>query len=159
GFTAGMKIADALKLAGGVKADAYLGDILVTRTRPDSSRVQLRAMLQDASGKVNGDFPLQEDDEIRVFSVSEFRPKRFVAITGAVRKPGRYAYREGMTMRDLVLLAGGMMEGALVDEAEVARLPEKRSEGQTAETFRVPLDSSYVFEQASSKASGSRGMA
>ena len=159
GFTPGMKIADALKLAGGVKADAYLGDILVTRTRPDSTRVQLRAMLRDTSGNVNGDFPLQEDDDVRVFSVSEFRPKRFVAITGAVRKPGRYAYREGMTMRDLVLLAGGMTEGALVDEAEVARLPEKRSEGQTAETFRVPLDSSYVFElNTSSNVNGSRGM-
>jgi len=160
GFTPGMKIADALKLAGGVKADAYLGDILVTRTRPDSTRVQLRAMLRDTSGNVNGDFPLQEDDAVRVFSVSEFRPKRFVAITGAVRKPGRYAYREGMTMRDLVLLAGGMTEGALVQEAEVARLPEKRAEGQTAETFRVPLDSSYVFElNGSSSVNGSRGMA
>ena len=160
GFTPGMRIADALKLAGGVKADAYLGDILVTRTRPDSIRVQLRALLRDTSGNVNGDFPLQEDDEIRVFSVSEFRPKRFVAITGAVRKPGRYSYREGMTMRDLVLLAGGMTEGALVQEAEIARLPEKRAEGQTAETFRVPLDSSYVFElNTSSIVNGSRGMA
>lgn len=160
GFTAGMKIADALKQAGGVKPDAYLGDILVTRTRPDSTRVQLRAMLRDTAGTVGGDFPLQEDDEIQIFSVSEFRPKRFVAITGAVRKPGRYPYREGMTMRDLVLLAGGTSEGALLSEAEVARLPEVRAEGQTAETFRVPLDSSYVFERdAASKISGSRGMA
>jgi protein involved in polysaccharide export with SLBB domain len=160
GFTLGMKIADALKAAGGVKADAYLGDILVSRTRSDSTRVQLRAMLRDTAGNVNDDFPLQEDDEIRVFSVSEFRPKRFVAVTGAVRKPGRYPYREAMTVRDLVLLAGGMTEGALVQEAEIARLPEKRAEGQTAETFRVPLDSSYVFELgASSRANGSRGMA
>jgi len=158
GFTPGMKIADALKLAGGVKPDAYLGDILVTRTRPDSVRVQLRAMLRDTAGAVNGDFPLQEDDDIRVFSVSEFRSKRFVAITGAVRKPGRYAYREGMTMRDLVLLAGGMTEGALVQEAEVARLPQKRSEGETAETFRAPLDSSYLFERQTSAVNGSRGM-
>jgi polysaccharide export outer membrane protein len=63
-------------------------------------------------------------------------------------------------LRDLVLQAGGMTEGALVQEAEVARLPEKRAEGQTAETFRVPLDSSYVFERGvASGASGSRGMA
>ena len=160
GFTPGMRISDALKLAGGVKADAYLGDILVTRTRPDSVRVQLRAILSDTAGRVSGDFPLQEDDDIHVFSVSEFRPKRFVAITGSVRKPGRYLYRDGMTMRDLVLLAGGMTEGALVQEAEIARLPEKRADGQTAETFRVPLDSSYVFERGtSSSAEGSRGMA
>lgn len=160
GFTPGMRIADALKLAGGVKPDAYLGDILVTRTRPDSTRVQLRALLRDTSGVVGDDFPLQEDDDVQVFSVSEFRPKRFVAITGAVRKPGRYLYREGMTMRDLVLLAGGTSEGALLQEAEIARLPEVRAEGQTAETFRVPLDSSYNFERdEASRVSGSRGMA
>jgi protein involved in polysaccharide export with SLBB domain len=65
-----------------------------------------------------------------------------------------------MTVRDLVLLAGGMTEGALVQEAEIARLPEKRAEGQTAETFRIPLDSSYVFELgAPNHANGSRGMA
>ena len=92
--------------------------------------------------------------------MSEFRPKRFVAITGAVRKPGRYPYRESMTMRDLVLMAGGVDEGALLQEAEVARLPEVRAEGQTAETFRVPLDSSYVFErEVLSRVPRSRGMA
>jgi protein involved in polysaccharide export with SLBB domain len=65
-----------------------------------------------------------------------------------------------MTIRDLVLLAGGMTEGALIQEAEIARLPERRDEGQTAETFRVPLDSSYVFELGTSgRVNGSRGMA
>lgn len=160
GFTAGMTIADALKLAGGVKPDAYLGDILVTRTRPDSTRVQLRAMLRDTAGTVAGDFPLREDDEVRVFSATNFRPRRYVAITGAVRRPGRYPFSQEMTLRDLVLLAGGLDEGALVQEAEVARLPEQRKDGQTAETFRVPLDSSYVFENgAASSRLGSRGMA
>jgi polysaccharide biosynthesis/export protein len=70
-----------------------------------------------------------------------------VSITGAVRKSGRYPYRDGMSMRDLVLLAGGMEEGAYLGEAEIARLPEDRSSGVTARAFRVPLDSSYLFER------------
>jgi protein involved in polysaccharide export with SLBB domain len=90
---------------------------------------------------------LQEDDEIRVFSMSEFRPSRYVAINGAVRKSGQFPYREGMTVRDLVLLAGGLDQSAYLNEAEVARLPENRAGGVTAQTFRVPLDSSYLFER------------
>ena len=64
-----------------------------------------------------------------------------------MKKSGQYPYREGMTVRDLVLLAGGLDQSAYLNEAEVARLPENRAGGVTARTFRVPLDSSYLFEQ------------
>jgi len=148
GMTPGMRLSDALRLAGGVKPDVYLGQVLITRTNPDETRAQLRATLRDTTGAVINDVPLKEDDEIRVFSVSEFRPSRYVAINGAVRKGGQYPFREGMTMRDLVLLAGGLDQSAYLNEAEIARLPEHRSDGLTATTFRVPLDSSYLFERA-----------
>ncbi|HET9634348.1 MAG TPA: SLBB domain-containing protein, partial [Gemmatimonadaceae bacterium] len=147
GMTPGMRVSDALRLAGGVRPDVYLGQVLVTRTMPDSTRIQLRAALRDTTGVVVNDLPLQEDDEIKVFSVSEFRPTRYVAINGAVRRSGQFPYREGMTVRDLVLLAGGLDQSAYLNEAEVARLPENRAGGVTAQTFRIPLDSSYIFER------------
>ncbi|MCU0625512.1 MAG: SLBB domain-containing protein, partial [Gemmatimonadaceae bacterium] len=127
--------------------DTYLGQVLITRLRSDSTRIQLRAALADTLGSVVNDPVLQEEDEIRVFGRSEFRPVRFVAINGAVRRSGRYPYREGMTVRDLVLLAGGLQESALLTEAEIARLPTDRREGVTARTVRIPLDSSYLFER------------
>jgi polysaccharide biosynthesis/export protein len=147
GITPGMRLSDALRLAGGLRPDVYLGEVLISRTQPDSSHIQLRAALRDISGSVINDVALQEDDDVRVFSVSEFRPKRYVAINGAVRKSGQFPYREGMTIRDLVLLSGGLDQSAYLNEAEVARLPEDRSGGVTARTFRVPLDSSYIFER------------
>lgn len=149
GLAPGMKVSDALRIAGGVRPDVYLGQVLITRTQADSTRVQLRAALRDTAGTVINDIPLQEDDEIRVFSTSEFRPVRYVAINGAVRKSGQFPFREGMTVRDLVLLAGGLDQSAYLNEAEVARLPENRAGGVTARTFRVPLDSSYIFERTS----------
>jgi polysaccharide export outer membrane protein len=148
GITPGMRLSDALKLAGGVRPDVYLGQVLITRTNPDSTTVQLRATLRDTTGAVINDLALSEDDAIRVFSVSEFRPTRYVAINGAVRRSGQYPFREGMTMRDLVLLAGGLDQSAYLNEAEIARLPDTRTDGMTARTFRVPLDSSYLFERA-----------
>jgi polysaccharide export outer membrane protein len=147
GITPGMRLSEALRLAGGVKPDVYLGQVLISRTMPDSTHLQLRATLRDTTGAVINDLPLQEDDEITVFSVSEFRPRRYVVINGAVRNSGPFPYREGMTVRDLVLLAGGLDQSAYIQEAEVARLPEDRSGGVTARTFRVPLDSSYIFER------------
>jgi protein involved in polysaccharide export with SLBB domain len=84
--------------------------------------------------------------------VSSFRPERSVAIGGAVRRGGRYPFRAGMTMRDLVLLAGGVTEGALLTEAEVARLPASRAGGVTASTIRVALDSTYLFDRERGRA-------
>lgn len=147
GLRPGMTVSEALRVAGGVKGDTYLGQVLISRTQPDSSRVQLRAALRDTTGVVINDLQLQEDDEIRVFSTSEFRPERHVAINGAVRKSGQFPYREGMTVRDLVLLAGGLEQSAYLNDAEIARLPLNREGGVTARTFRVPLDSSYIFER------------
>lgn len=147
GWTPGMRIADAVRLAGGPKPDVYLGQLLVTRMRPDSSQIQLRAAFRDSTGVVLNDFPLLEDDLIEVFALTEFRPDRYVAIGGAVRDGGRFPYRLGMTMRDLVLLAGGLQESAYLQEAEIARLPEDRTGNTTAITMRVPLDSTYLFER------------
>jgi protein involved in polysaccharide export with SLBB domain len=147
GFTPGMRLSDALKLAGGVKPDVYLGGLLIARLQTDSTRRQLRTSLRDSTGTPTEDIILEDDDDIHVFSLAEFRPHRYVAIAGAVRRSGRFAYHDGMTMRDLVLLAGGISEGAYLENAEVARLPENRAGGVTAVTIRVPLDSTYLFDR------------
>ena len=148
GLTSGMRLSDAIRKAGGLKPDTYLGQVLITRLNSDSTRTQLRATLADTLGAVVSDPVLQEEDEVRIFGRSEFRPLRYVAVTGAVRRSGRYPYREGMTMRDLVLLAGGLQESALLTVAEVARMPATRADGVTASTLRVPMDSSYLFERS-----------
>lgn len=150
GYTPGMRLSDAIRAAGGVRSDAYLDRVIISRLQPDSTRRVLHARLADTTGAVVDDVLLQEDDEIRVFSRVDFRPDRHVSVTGAVRKPGRYPFHEGMTMRDLLLLAGGLQEGAYLREAEIARLPESRDGGRTAVTIRVPLDSTYLFDRDAS---------
>jgi len=147
GLTPGMTLSDAIQMAGGLKPDTYLGQVLVSRLQPDSTRIQLRATLRDTTGATLNDLTLREDDAIQLFSVKDFRPERYVAIGGAVRKAGRVPYRRGMTMRDVILMAGGLTEGAYLKEAEIARLPVDRTGSSTATTLRVPLDSSYLFER------------
>ena len=88
GLAPGMRLSEALRRAG-LKSDTYLGEVLVSRLRPDSSRVQLRATLADSTGAVVNDFALQEDDQIAVFSLTTFRPARYVSIggRGAAQRP------------------------------------------------------------------------
>ncbi|HZB28018.1 MAG TPA: SLBB domain-containing protein, partial [Gemmatimonadales bacterium] len=144
GFTPGMKLSDAIRLAGGPKPDVYLERILVARTNEDSTRVQLRSAFADSTGKVVDDLALQEEDDIRVFSRATFLPTRYVTVVGAVRNPGRVPFREGMTMRDLVLLANGVTEDADIRMAEIARRSDSEDPGALAKTIRVRLDSTAL---------------
>jgi polysaccharide export outer membrane protein len=141
GFRPGMKLSEAIRLAGGPKPDVYRDRILISRINEDSTRIQLRSAFSDSTGSVVNDVPLQEEDEVRVFSRAAFLPTRYVSVVGAVQTPGRVPFREGMTMRDLVLLANGVTEDADLREAEIARRNQGPDPGALAKTIRVRLDS------------------
>ena len=146
GYSAGMHLSDAIRLAGGPQPDVYLGRILVTRMGEDSTRHQLRSAFTDSTGGVTDDLVLQDRDLVQVFARKDFAPERYISVTGAVQRPGRVAYREGMTLRDAVLLANGVVQGADLQEAEIARLDRTGPPGSLARTVRVPIDSSFLFD-------------
>lgn len=142
----GMTLQDALRQAGGPKPDTYTGSVLISRLRPDSTREMRRSALVDTTGQPVENYVLSDGDEVTVFSTTEMRPQLFVTVRGAVKDPGiEIPYSDGMTLRDAVLLAGGLVEGALLTEAEIARLPADRVGGVTAVPMTVPLDSTYLF--------------
>ncbi len=145
GYESNMRLSTAISRAGGVRPEVK--DVLISRLQTDQTRRQLRAAFTDTLGTLLDDLVLQEDDSVRVFATTDFRPERYVAINGAVKKDGRYGWREGMTLRDLVHEAGGFEDGAYLVNAEVARLPQDRSGGVLAQTIVVPLDSSYLLER------------
>ncbi len=145
GFRSGMMLSDALRIAGGVRPDVR--GVQINRLQSDQNRRELRAEFRDSLGTLVHDMPLQEDDSITVFGTADFRPDRFVQINGAVNSSGKYPYREGMTLRDLLHYAGGLADGAYLSRAEVARVPSDRTAGMLASTIEVQMDSSYVLER------------
>src|SRR5207245_10638777 len=88
---------------------------------------------------------LEDGDVVMVDSLPDEPEAYFVSITGMIQDPGRYPWRPGMTLRDLVRLARGPRVGALLREVEIARLPADRSQGQLATTVREPRDSPDPF--------------
>ncbi|HEY5939979.1 MAG TPA: SLBB domain-containing protein [Gemmatimonadales bacterium] len=144
GFTPGLKLSEALRVAGGPKPDVYLDRVLISRTNDDSTRVQLRSAFADSTGRLTEDLPLQDQDEVRVFSRATFLPAPYVTIVGGVNSPGRVPFRQGMTMRDVVLLADGVTEDADLTEAEIARREETEDLGALAKSIPVPFDSAQL---------------
>ena len=89
---------------------------------------------------------LQDGDSIVVDEVLDLRDSYYVSITGMVAAPDTLPWREGMTIRDLLLMARGPIVGADLREAQVSRLPDQRGLGELAEALPVPLDSSYISQ-------------
>jgi len=141
-LASGMLLSDLIDLAGGLKDDTYLGRAQIIRLNP----LDLSHSLVPVSLAAGDDPLLSEYDEIKVFSVAEFRDRRFVTIYGAVHNPGVYQFRGDMTLRDLIIGAGGLRDDAYVLDAEIARIAsEADSTGDFVEISNVPLDSSYVI--------------
>src|SRR5438445_5056787 len=154
--------------AGGFRADAALKRVSVYRILPAAERgsspsgrvvmdVPLATEKRDGASK-SGDPPsgvavpalsLEDGDSVVVDALPSLGAGYYVGIAGMVEKPGTYPWHPGITLRDLVLLARGPKVGAELHQAEIARLPEDRSQGQLAATLQVPLDSTYLFNRAS----------
>lgn len=142
-----MRLSDLIAMAGGIRPETYSGRAQILRTYPDSTQ-QLIGVAVPVLGTSGDDVPLQERDEITLFATTDFRPRRYLAVHGAVRSPGRIAFADSITLRDAILLAGGLTEDADLREAEVSRLQLDNPDGDSiAVVFRAPLDSSYVVDE------------
>ncbi len=137
--------------AGGLKPATYDVRAHISRVnRTDQTRRIMAVALPPDSTSLWLEDPLLEDrDSVVIYSRLEMRADRMVSITGAVNDPITVPWRDGITLRDLVLEARGLAPGAWLDSAEIARLPENRGNGELATTLRVPLDSTYLFDRDS----------
>ncbi len=151
GLEDGMTLSRLVSLAGGFRPATYAGRAHIERLNPgDSTRLLLAVRLPaDSAAPWPQDQRLSDYDVITVYGRPEMRDSITVSIAGAVNEPGRFPWREGMTLRDLVLMARGPGIGAYLVEAEIASLPVDRSGGQMSTTMRVPLDSTYLFDRDS----------
>jgi polysaccharide export outer membrane protein len=151
GFAPGMTLSALVQKAGGMMPGTYAGRAHVSRLNPSdrTRRLVTIELPKDSLAPWPNDIPIEDQDEVTIYSALEMRPERTVRISGAVNRPMTVPWREGMTVRDLILEARGLRPGAWLDSAEIARLPQDRTRGQMAETIRFPLDSTYLFDRDS----------
>lgn len=133
----GLTLEELLRRADGLREGAYTSRALLYRLQEDNTRRLLRAHLDTAAP---ADIPLMDRDSVVVLLEDSLRLPRVVSVVGYVKEPGEYALAEGMSVRDLILAAGGFVEGANTVSAEVARGvdPGDRT-SESAEVFDVPL--------------------
>lgn len=114
-------IRDLINKADGLLEDAYTGRVMLYREAKDLSleveAIDLGAILQGRAA----DIELRRNDMLVVSSVHELNDRGELTIEGEVARPGTYPYAAGATVEDLIVQAGGLLQGASTSRVEVSR--------------------------------------
>ena len=119
---AGTRVADLVKMAGGLTRLAYLERAEIVRVDDDRNFRTIYFHLGKAlEGDPAENLLLENEDQVRIHSIWETKYRKSVTVTGEVNIPGDYVLTDGMKLSDLLFKAGGFREGAFTKEAELVR--------------------------------------
>lgn len=113
---------ELLAFAGGYTYNADLDRLSIKRVIPFAEREHYNndIVFIDFSASQSDAIAMTDGDEVKVFPVTGMY-ENFVAITGAVAKPGEFALTEGMTIRGLIEKAEGILGEAFLQKGEIVR--------------------------------------
>ena len=119
-FSEGMTVLDLIDKAAGVREEAYLNRAILFRSIDRVDKQSLNFSLKDLLEKKQT-IALQPNDSLHIYGRDSLIAKPMVRIQGAVRKPQKFAYAKGLYPADLIIMAGGFIEGADQTQVQVAR--------------------------------------
>ncbi len=121
-------LAEVLELAGGVLPSGTLRHVDVERVQSHESRSMLRLDIpetnNDASvAKALEEFKIQDGDKVKITPILPYADKT-VYLDGHVSRPGKFAYREGMKVTDLITSYKDLLPEPSTNHAEIIRLSQ-----------------------------------
>lgn len=136
-----------IKKADGLRGDAFMNRAVLNREK-DNYDHEIIAV--DLAGIMNGtqpDIPLMKNDVLFIPSIQNLKERQTVTIHGRVSNPGTFSFAEKMTVEDLVVMAGGLLEDAATVKVDITRrIKNPNSTAYTKEvgkTFTVDLSNNF----------------
>jgi protein involved in polysaccharide export with SLBB domain len=119
-------LAEVLELGGGVLQSGTLRHVDVERVEAHLSRTMLRLDIPEDNNQQTvtqalEDFQIQDGDKIKISPILPYADKT-VYLEGHVFRPGKFAYREGMKVSDVIHSYKDLLPEPYKKHAEVIRL-------------------------------------
>ena len=119
-------LAEALELAGGILPTAALRHIEVQRVEAHEKRTMLTLDLSAdpdhaAVDKQLQAFKIEPGDQIHIFPIASYNQDS-IFLQGHVLRPGRYSYKPGMKLTDLISSYADLLPEPAPHYAEIVRL-------------------------------------
>jgi len=122
-LTDNMRLKDLFFKAGLFTRDVYmeLGHLYRTDWRTKEVTIHTFNLEKALAGDTDHNLLIEDLDKVFVHSIWEFKEKYTVSVRGQINNPGDYPYASNMTIKDLILVAGNVKDGAYLDAAELVR--------------------------------------
>jgi len=143
----GMTVLDLINKAAGIRDEAYLNRAILFRTLNRVDKQSVNFSLKDILEQKQT-IPLQANDSLHIYGRDSLSLKYFVRIEGAVRKPQQVPFAKGMTPEDLIIIAGGFIEGADHSQVQVARQTNDTNFKIISNIQNVPLSENLEGKQS-----------
>jgi protein involved in polysaccharide export with SLBB domain len=119
-------LAEVLELAGGILPAAALRHIEVQRLEEHQKRTMLSLNLSptdrgEETARQLSAFEIRGGDEIHIFPIAPYNEDA-IHLEGHVLRPGRYSYRPGMRLTDLIASYSDLLPEPAPHYAEIVRL-------------------------------------
>ena len=143
-------LADALQLAGGILPTAALRHVEVQRLEAHEKRTMLSLDISSPDGdpginqKLEG-FKIQGGDQIHIFPIASYNQDS-IYLQGHVLRPGRYSYKQGMKLGDLISSYSDLLPEPAPHYGEIIRL--------NAPDFRPSVESFDLSSALANPAAG-----
>jgi protein involved in polysaccharide export with SLBB domain len=147
----GVSVKNLIERAQGLKPEAFLNRATLYRTSED---LTLAAMPLDLKGIMDGtqvDVKLKNEDLLFIPSRYDIQEETYVKISGEVNIPSTYPYATSMTVGDLILQAGGLLQSASNSSIEIARRVRDASSGKLAELFTISIHPDLKLSEEESR--------
>ena len=144
----GMRIADLIYKADGLKEDAFTGRAQLIRTKPNLLKEMISINLSKALEKnTTENILLQREDELYINSILEIRDSLKVDLFGEVKTVGSFNYIDSMTVKDLILMAGGFTYAANknIEVARLVQYGDKVENNQVTKIFKTEINGDLSF--------------
>ncbi len=136
--------------ADGIRGDAFLNRSILQREKEDFT---LEVVQVDLRGILNGtadDILLRKNDVLYIPSIHDLQEEMTLTIHGEVAYPGTYAFAANMTLEDIIIQAGGLLEAASTVRVEVARRIKDPQNSEISrnigETYSFTLKNGFVVD-------------
>ena len=119
-------LADVIELAGGLLPAASLRHIEVQRLVAHEKQTMLSVDIPDGAAqaevtKTLESFQIQDGDRVRIYPIAPYNQDT-IFLEGHVLRPGRYSYRAGMHVTDVISSYKDMLPEPALQYAEIIRL-------------------------------------
>lgn len=131
-----------IKKAEGLRGDAFLNRALLDRENEDLSH---EVIAVDLGGLLKGtvaDIPLQKNDILYIPSIHDLKEEETISIHGEVASPGTFLFSKNMTIEDLLVQSGGLLEAAATTKVDIIR----RIKDPKSTSFSSVLGKTYSFD-------------